>query len=103
MLDGKIERQQKIASRLQAARRAHAEEHAHDQAQVSRRYLDEVTFRHPLHSTQPTPSSTTCLAHVRETSFQQLATQPLQPLAPRALNTPAVPIHRFLVTHGFVR
>ena len=42
----KIRKRGSAASLLQASRRAHAEQFAHDQPEVPRRDLQQITFRH---------------------------------------------------------
>ena len=96
----KVHKRQSISLGLQAAWRAHSEQLAHDQTQVSRRNLQQISLGHLGQSSQPTPPRSARLAHMGEAPFGQLASPALQPFATRAAYPAAIAPHCRLLLRG---
>src|SRR5437660_5669316 len=92
-LDGeneKVGKRGSVACGLQAPRCAHAEQFPHDQSQIARGNLEQVSFGDFDDAVQPTSSGAAGLTHMRETAFDSFAALTLQLLAPLAAHTPMV-------------
>src|ERR1700678_1501032 len=100
--DGKIESPKKGATALQSPRRPHFEQFAHDQPQVARRCLKQVTLAYFEEAAKPRSACSTRFTNVGECPFGQFAAQTLQFLAALPTHTPAIANHRRLLLCWFV-
>src|SRR5271166_4340701 len=93
----------KAALGLLAARRAHVEQLAHDQAQVASHGGNQVSLLDLFDAAQPTSSRTARLADVSEAPFHTFTPQTLQSLAPRPTRATTIAHYRatFLLGHIF--
>src|ERR1700723_1931540 len=99
--DHQIEARKKGAAALQAPRRPHFEQLAHDQPQVARRRLKQVTLAYFEKAAKPRSACSTRFTDVGECPFGQFAAQTLQFLAAVPTHTPTIRFHRLVLPCRF--